>query len=142
MSLPLFGNEEILPTPMGIKYSIRSHLPFNNPYALNFHCSSHICFSPDIFFVFLLSPSPGGCFRIWVLSFLSFTLLISICVLLLISRNFMGMTLLSTLILTALLQRNSSFFFRYNVPFTSLALNMAKFSAPFRPIKHQPGRNY
>ena len=96
-------------------------LPLNDPdIPTLLHHSSGSCSSPDISFPLSLSPSlaPGRCFRTWVLTTYQFFYLslsprsfTSTSILLPSTfRKLAEMTLLFTLTLTVLLQRNTRFF--------------------------------
>ena len=136
IAITLFGTQEILPTPVGRKYSTGSSLlTLTHP---PFYIAPLLT-SP------LLPPllpflAPGRCYRTWVLTIyqffylsLSFRSIAPTSVPLpSIFRKLTGMALPPTWTLTVLQQRNTRLFF-----FTLLLLSLQIFHS-FGPIKHHP----
>ena len=152
IAITRFGTQEVLPTPVGRKYSTGSspHTSFPSmtlthpPFSIAPLAVAPLLTSP-LLLLLLLFLAPGKCFRTWVLTtyqffYLSLSLRSFVRTsvpLPSIFRKLAGMTLPPTLTLTVLLQRNTRLFLfplqllslplwqwmRPNLPFLSAASN-------------------
>ena len=118
------GTQEVLPTPVGRKYSTGSSLLTSSHSMtltnLPFYIAPLAVASPLTFPLLpplSLFPAPGRCFRTWVLIYQFFYLSLSLRFIAPTSvhlpsifRKFVGMTLPPTLTLTVLLQKNTLLF--------------------------------
>ena len=155
IAITRFGTQEVLPTPVGRKYSTGSSPQTSSPSMTLTHPPFSIAplavaplLTSPLLLLLLLFLAPGRCFRTWVLTtYQFFYLSLSLrsftptsAPLPSIFRKLAGMTLPPTLTLTVLLQRNTRLFLfpLQLLLFTSLAMNAAKSSIPFGRIKRPP----
>ena len=150
IAITRFGTQEVLPTPVGRKYSTGSSPQTSSPSMTLTHPPFSIAplLTSSLLFLLLLFLARGRCYRTWVLTIYQFFYLsLSLrsftptsAPLPSIFRKLAGMTLPPTLTLTVLLQRNYSSLSLSSAAalFTSLAMNAAKSSIPFDRIKRPP----
>ena len=153
---PSGGIQEVLPTPIRIKYLTGSFLLTSysssmtltyQPFSITLLAVAPLLTSP-LLLLLLLFLAPGRCFRTWVLTIYQFfypslslwSFAPTSVPLPSIFRKLAGMALPPTLTLTVLLQRNTRLFLfpLQLLLLTSLALNAAKATISFGRIKHPP----
>ena len=125
IAITRFGTQEVLPTPVGRKYSTGSSPQTSSPSMTLTHPPFSIAppavaplLTSPLLLLLLLFLAPGRCFRTWVLTtYQFFYLSLSLrsftptsAPLPSIFRKLAGMTLFPTLTLTVLLQRNTRLF--------------------------------
>ena len=154
IAITRFGTQEVLPTPVGRKYSTGSSPQTSSPSMTLTHPPFSIAplavaplLTSPLLLLLLLFLVPGRCFRTWVLTtYQFFYLSLSLrsfaptsVPLPSIFRKLAGMALSPTLTLTVLQQRNTRLSLSSAAAlFTSLAMNAAKSSIPFGRIKRPP----